>query len=78
MALGDLGTNVSATGTLQISVTYTCPQDGTVNTTPAVSIPMAAGGIPQAYGVSVCTGCGKRMLIGLQPEALIVRVQQTS
>ena len=78
MALGDMATGVTASGTLQIAVTYTCPNCQTVNTTPAVNRPIVQGSFATTYGVSVCSNCAKRMLIDLSAEALFINVQQTS
>lgn len=78
MAIGDLATAISVTGNLAIQVTFTCPQDGTINTTPTVNKPVTTAGVGEIFGAVTCTGCGRRLLIDLSGEAFAVRIQQVS
>ena len=73
MAIGDMATNISVAGTVQATITLTCPNCGTVNT-PQVSKPFTQA--VTVYGSIQCSNCAKRLFITLVIDGASAQAQQ--
>lgn len=80
MALGDLANGVLLVNpSLVTGVQFTCPNDGSIQTTPTVQKAISAVTGTQIYGAVTCSGaCGKRFLVTLAIGNAQLEVQQTS
>ena len=81
MALGDFAAtaSITTTATVQVSVTFTCPQCATVNTTPTVQRTLGDAVAGQAIIGSVnCKVCGHAMLVRGVVGSITATVEQTS